>query len=300
MFQILLFAGPLVAGALLRGRIRSRPFHRAVTDVFFPALILELLLSDPPAGEAVVAGFGALLFHVVLLAPLGWAAARLLRRDVGEALLPVAFMNSGFLGIPATLFFAGPAAARYAVLYDQAMTIVIYTFGLALVLPGGARRGVWEVLLAPPFWAFLVALGLGRAGLLPGEAVLTAVGWVGRLTVPVALFAVGLDLSGRRDDLAPAAALAGLRLAGGALAAIVAIACLRAAGGALGLVAQDPNFARMIWIEGIMPSAVFSAVLPARYGAGGTLAATTVLLSTLLFLPWMLLLQTAAPAAFLP
>jgi predicted permease len=52
--------------------------------------------------------------------------------------------------------------------------------------------------------------------------------------------------------------------------------------------AGDPDFARACLMESMMPSAVFSAVLPARYGAGRTLPATIVLLSTIFFPFWVL------------
>ena len=291
--KLFLFLVPLALGFSLRGRVRSGPIHRAVTDLFFPVLVFELLLSDPPGGAALGVSFAFLGMMVAGMTPVGLLLARALGRSRGEVLLPVAFMNSGFLGIPACLLLAGEGAGRYAVLIDQAMSLSIYTYGLAMILPGGWRRGLVEVARAPATWALVFALALGRAGWRPSDPILTAMGWFGRATVPLALFAVGLDLAGTRADLRDATCAAGARIVAGTALGIATLWTLRAALGTAGA-AGDPNFARACLLESMMPSAVFSAVLPARYGAAGTLPATIVLVSTVLFPIWAMMVLAVA------
>lgn len=300
--QLLVLFVPMLAGAAFGRRIKSERFHFAVTDILFPCLVFSLVISGVPTISEIAVSAAALLLSLVILLPIGLLTARFFGDPKRACVLPIAFGNSGFLGIPATLIVAGDAAARYAVYFDQAMTIAIYSIGLSVIVPGGVRRGFIEVIKAPVFWIFLLALVLSKGGVRPPEVIVAVLDGVGRLTVPAALFAVGLDLDLSTATMKSAALPALVRIAGGVFAATITIAV----GGwicAFAMVPDgvrstlsDPSFSRMVLVQGLMPSAVFSALLPARYGQGGTLAPAIVLTTTAIFPLWISLMLVMFPA----
>lgn len=271
-----------------------------MTDFLFPTLIFYLLVTEPPQIRALVFSSGALLSHVLLMLPIALLATKMLARQRGEITLPVMFMNSGFMGIPCALLFGGLESARYAVLFDQAMTITIYTLGLALAIPGGPFKGLKEVGRAPAFWAFVLAIALGWTTGAWSAELLRPLYWIGSITVPAALFAVGLDLKFSKKDIHAAVPAAALRLVASTLVGIGLIYLISRSSWIMGGLADSRAFLRMLWIQSIMPAAVFSAVLPARYGAGGPLASTIVVVSTVLFIPWFLILLWLVPESFVP
>jgi predicted permease len=62
-------------------------------------------------------------------------------------------MNSGFLGIPLMKLLGGSEAMNLTVIFDQFNTFIIFTMGIIVVSGGFSLRGVKEMVKSPLLWA---------------------------------------------------------------------------------------------------------------------------------------------------
>lgn len=284
----------VLCGALMGfwRKLRPEPFVTAVMDLFMPALVFETLLTTrTPAAEMISAGLAsavviAFLFVLCLL------ARPMLGRPLRAFALPVLFMNAGFLGIPLMDLAFGADAVGRIVVYDQVQSFFMFSLGIWIALDRPAGGGADPVgILRESFSAFLreplihaiwLAVVLRWTGWTVPTPLLRPIQFVGSVTPPLALFALGLRLSAVpiRSLSDPAvlrhlAAILLLRFAGG-------LACGYLAAGLLSLEGLTRD---VVLIGSALPSAVFSYVLAERYNAEPDLAAVAVFSSTILYLP---------------
>ncbi|HAK46123.1 MAG TPA: hypothetical protein DCO79_09445, partial [Spirochaeta sp.] len=159
------------------------------------------------------------------------------------------------------------------VIIDQMQTFYIFTIGIIIVSGGFSGAGLKEMIKTPLLWAILAGFFFRFTGIKIPAAVTEIFRFSGEGASALAAFTVGCSMSRRRIILNRhlAAGLV-LRFAGGFLAGWLASMLFNLTGST-----------RIIMIVATsLPSAVFSYVLPLRYGVDTELAGSMVVVSTIL------------------
>lgn len=282
----------IVAGVVF-GRWRKigpELFVAAVMDLFMPALVFDALLTaDVSLGQMLTSGissalvigflYGLCLLTHFVLGKENWP----LRRFA----LPVLFMNAGFLGMPLMSLAFGPEAVGRIVVYDQVQSLFMFTLGIWVAAPRQSSRSVVRESLAaflkePLIYAILAGIGLRWAGVRAPESILIPIRFLGSVTPPLALFALGLRLASTPLKFLASPAIQ---------KSLVLILLLRFAGGwacgtaVAAVLSLDGLTRQVVLIASALPSAVFSYILAERYQAEPDLAAAAVFTTTILSLP---------------
>lgn len=231
----------------------------------------------PGMVKAPFLGFGAEMV-VMGLAYLAARGLRLDRRTTGALMLVAAFGNTGFLGYPVTkaAFPDNDHAVLTAVMFDEfAMATVLNSIGVAVAASFAGSRFEWGNLLqflkTPLFPATIVALALKDAYV--PMIIMDTLGYLAAGTVPLAMISIGLSLSGGSLKTYPAAFGVAFLLKMALLPVIMYYT--------LPLIGVTGVVSQVVVLESAMPSAVFTGVVAARYGANGAFAAGAVFLMTL-------------------
>lgn len=238
-------------------------------DVFVPMLILSVFASNPIE----VTDFGWLIFvgAVVILLPglFAFFIAPLFKLQRKTFVPPMMFKNSGNLGIPLLLFTFG----------EEFLPAILILFIIENVLHFSV--GIWMLSHGERSFAFLkqpiiisAALGLALSIAhisLPGWMV-TALGLMGDVSVPLMLFALGvrlveLDLHGWKVGLLGAI---GAPLFG-----------LLAAASVLFWVPLQAHLVDVVWLFATLPPAVLNYLIAERYRQQPDQVAAIVLFSNL-------------------
>ncbi len=167
------------------------------------------------------------------------ALARLLfRASLGEALMlgqGAQLGNVGYMGIPLMFSLYGEAGAAFAVLAMLTDTLLVQVPTLALLEVAKARGGrpvdaVLGVLKGfvriPVVTGVALAAAVAASGTAPPAALAFFADMLGRTAGPVALFAIGASLAGRRlaDGLPQVGLMVGFKLAVAPLAVAASMA----------------------------------------------------------------------------
>ncbi|MBU1343907.1 MAG: AEC family transporter [Proteobacteria bacterium] len=246
---------------------------RIVTDFFMPALIFYSLYTSDINLAKTLKLFGAVSFVLAFLFVLSLFYCRFFKLEFKAFAPPVLFMNSGFLGIPLMKLWGGFAAMNYIVIYDQIQTFYIFTLGIIIVTGGFTLSGVREMIKSPLLWAIIAGFLCKHLRIPVWENLIQALGYCGAGAPALATFALGCSLKNRRI-IADPHLLSGLifRFVFGFLAGWIATAALNISG----------MERTVILVASSLPSAVFSVVLPLRYGINARFAGSLVLASSLL------------------
>lgn len=289
--QLIPIIAPVLVGVLAGfGWQRLRlPFDRdfltqLVMFVGVPCLILDGIagLTTPPATFLSMVGYA-----IVVLATcgvVGAVALRLLGQPLRSYLPPIAFGNSGNLGLPLCLFAFGSEGLGLAIGFYLVGSVTQFLIGPLFQ----GRQPVWRTLLTTPVnYAAVAGLALLGTGTKLPLWVGNSIGLLAGMAIPLMLVALGHALGSFGVQRLPVAAgIATARLGLGF-----------AAGYALTLVLGLEGTARgVVIIESAMPVAVFNYLLAARYDRHPGDVAGAILVSTLLsFASLPLLLLVALP-----
>jgi malate permease and related proteins len=246
----------------------------AVTEIIVylgtPSLVFSSLASKPLfAADLVVLAGGILLIFagVALLIRLYFAIAGF--SSPGFA-LPTLFMNAGNMGIPLALFAFGPEGMQRATLLFVMITFLQYSIGI-YILTG---RGNWmEIFRLPLIYAALAGLLFNLGQVKIPELLLQPVIMLGQATIPIMLISLGYRLY-QVESLQWGHAFGGalLRIVGGFAAANCAVA----------LIGADGVNRQVLLLYGSLPSAVVNFILTEKYRQDPALAASIVVLGTLM------------------
>lgn len=254
-------------------KIDEHTLTRVLTDFFMPALIFHsLYTSDIILGETIRL-LGATTLAVFILIALSLLYCRTTGVSAKAFAPSICFMNSGFLGIPLMALWGGTAAMNIDVIIDQMQTFYIFTIGIIIVTGGFSIKGLKEIVKTPLLWAIVIGFICRFGGLIIPDAILEIFKFSGGGASALAAFTVGSSMSSRRIIINRhlAAGLL-LRFVGGFLAGWLA-----------SVVFNLNGTTRIIMIVATsLPSAVFSYVLPLRYGVDTELAGSMVVVSTIL------------------
>lgn len=269
---------PLIVGLLAGIILRRRPEKFKNFLVNFILYFIIPLFVFQVMWKAVLKGKILLVFSLAALCTVivGIIVSLLLstflkEADFRDVALPVAFMNSGNLGIPAAAFIFGSAGIAYAVIFNAAIALLIFTAGVAIVSPRGGFKTVFRI---PVIYALALGLVLNRWG-------------------PAFPSSVKAFETFQNSAMFLMLALVGWRLSFLKLSAVSYIAWISACrfgAGVLGAVLiiwmfDLPSlYAAPVAVLSLMPSAVNSYILTEKYNASATLASGGIALSTVIFL----------------
>ena len=235
-----------------------------------PSLVFSSLASKPLfAGDIIVLSAGVLLIFagVGLLIRLYFFLTGL--RSRGFA-LPTLFMNAGNMGIPLALFAFGQEGMQRATLMFVIITFLQYSLGI-YILNG---RGNWtEIFRLPLIYAAIAGLMVNLAQIKIPGLLLQPVIMLGQATIPIMLISLGYRLY-QVESLQLGHALGGalLRILGGFAAANIAV----------NLIGAEGVNRQVLLLYGALPAAVINFILTEKYRQDPGLAASIVVLSTII------------------
>ncbi len=262
------------------GFLLTRIYHlsqdtliKVIVDFLMPMLIFHALYTSDIRAVQVLNLAGIATFIVAVLLLLSYGYVKIAGIEAGQFIPPVIFMNSGFLGIPLMKLWGGLAAMNLIVIYDQIQTIYIFTLGILIITGGFNLRGSKETLKSPMLWAIILGFAFRFLSIPVPDPLLTTLGFGGNAAPPLAAFALGVSLGETRFHFNRHlfAALV-LRIGVGFL-------CGLAGSAIFGLEGMSRT---VVIVAASLPSAVFSSVLPMRYGVKADFAGTMVVVSTIL------------------
>ncbi|MBC7092469.1 AEC family transporter [Candidatus Bipolaricaulota bacterium] len=261
-------------------RVPAQPLAQLAFWVLSPALIFESLrTAQLPAAHAVLVAAFTVAHYLGMFALSIPVRRRWFPGDPGAqaaASLVLTFGNCGNLGLPILLFAYGQPGVDVGVVFLATNTVLLTTLGVGLATWEGSfrwRRVVLGLLRVPWPYAVAAAAVARLAGGLP-LPLARATGLLAEGAIPLFLVLLGVELAHVRPTqvAGPALALGGLRLLGGGLLAW----------GLAWAFGTSGTLRASLVVEGSMPTAVNSFLLALQYDRRPDLAASALLLSTLL------------------
>lgn len=267
------------------------PFQREfltglVMNIGVPCLILHGTLQLDADASLFLSMIGFAILALLVCTLVGATALRATSQPLRSYLPPIAFGNSGNLGLPLCLFAFGRQGLGLAIGFYLVGSVSQFIAGPLFQ----GRQPVWRTLLTTPV-NYAALLGVG---LLAMDATLPL--WLGNtiellsgLAIPLMMLALGHALGSFRVQRLPVAAgIAAGRLGLGLLV-----------GYAITLVFGLTGVQRgVVLVQSAMPVAVFNYLLAARYDRHPEDIAGAIVISTLVaFAALPALLLFALPAA---
>ena len=248
----------------------------SLTDIIVyltaPCLAFASLTAKPLfAADIVVilAGAAAILGGVGLLI---WLYSLLFRFRSGGFVLPVLFMNAGNMGLPLALFAFGEPGLQRATVFYVIMSTLQNSLGIYIL---SSDRGWKEIFRLPLIYATLLGLFVNLTKIQVPEPVLEPIRLLGFSTIPLMLVSLGYRLNSIKSIIWGHSLVGALiRIVGGFACAYVTVTLL----GIHGVNRQ------VILLYGSLPSAVVNFVLTEKYGQDPELAASIIVITTLLSL----------------
>lgn len=244
-----------------------------ISDLFMPSLIFISLYKSDIHASLVFDLAGATTLVVALLALSSFLYATAFKLDKRSFMPSLIFMNSGFLGIPLMQLWGGTPAMNLIVIYDQIQTIYIFTLGILIITGGMTKKSLGTIVKSPILWAVFAGFFFRFTAIPIPSALVTTFEFGGGAAPPLAAFALGVSLKSTKWHLDRhiAGGLA-IRFVGGFVFALLATRIF----GITGLSRS------VVLVASALPSAVFTSVLPIRYGVRSDFGSTMVIISTVL------------------
>ncbi len=243
---------------------------RLAMTLSVPCLIFVALMKTDVDPEALAALSLASLaaYGIVMIA--SFALVKVMRLDVPTYLAPLAFGNTGNLGLPLAMFAFGEVGLGYAVVVFAVMAILSFTIGIWIVSGGGSlKRVIQEPLVAA---TLLGALFLWQGWETP-SFLTNALELIGQMAIPMMLITLGVAVA-RLETRAMGQAVV--------LALIKVAICVAAGWSAATWFGLEPVAAAVLIVQVATPVAVTSYLLAVKYGADAQPVAGLVVASTLL------------------
>ena len=180
---------------------------RLVTLITLPPYLFANMLNTFSKEELTGLLYGLLIpvMSIVISFALGLATARLLKvRQGRRGLFSTGFATSNtiFIGLPVNVALFGQEAIPYVLLYFFSNTIFFWTIGNYMLSLDGERNQepIWSVgtlkrIMPPPFLGFLLGVLLVMVEFRPPTFFMDAAGYIGSLTMPLAIIFTGITLA---------------------------------------------------------------------------------------------------------
>lgn len=248
----------------------------SLTDIIVylaaPCLVF-VSLSDKPLFAAdiavILAGAAGILGGVGLLI---WLYSLLFRFRSGGFVLPVLFMNAGNMGLPLALFAFGEPGLQRATIFYVIMSTLQHSLGIYIL---SGDRGWKEIFRLPLIYATLLGLFVNLTKIQVPEPVFEPIRLLGSSTIPLMLVSLGYRLNSIKSIIW------GHSLVGALIRIVGGFACAYGTVTFLGIHGVNRQ---VILLYGSLPSAVVNFVLTEKYGQDPELAASIIVITTLLSL----------------
>ncbi|MFH1786049.1 MAG: AEC family transporter [archaeon] len=179
-----------------------------VLMVAMPALSFEAMYNIESFTGLYWLPVGGLLVALVVTA-IAFPAAKMMKlkkQETGSFVISSLLPNVGFLGLPIMAAFFGQAGVEAAVVYIISFNILSPTvvnyisecYGGAC--PASGKQMLKKVLLFPLFIAFILGIAFNFSGIALPEILMTLVGDVGSITIPLILVSIGVLLKMEKAD----------------------------------------------------------------------------------------------------
>ncbi len=252
--------------------VDAKDLVNITSDFFLPALIFhsvsESTLSSQDLGA--VLSSSALIF--ILLLALGWVWVRLTGENPRSVLPALVFMNSGFLGIPLMKIWGGNEAMNLIVIFDQVQGFFMFSIGILIITGGFSKKSFSTLLRSPIIWAMALGFLFKASGLTLPRSVASSLFFIGEAASPLACAALGVSIKHTRFSFHKS--LFGsliFRFVGGYLIGLLVVTLF----GLTGMIRT------VTLVASALPSAMFTSILPLRYGQDNEYASMMVIISTL-------------------
>lgn len=270
---------------------------KVLFNIVTPAAVLITMQGQAFTGQTAEDALWAILSFTLVTLTVGllsFGAAGLFRvpeRDRGVYRIQLAFTNVGFMGIPLVTVVFGEAAGLPILLMNTVYLILIYSFGVFLLLHERGRKLLDPALLKRmvniPLVSSCGGIVLLVTGLRLPEAVNSGLALLGDAMVPLGMLIVGIQLSKTR----PARVLTRRNL-GFCLLSLLAVPALAMV---LCIFLPQSSLVSAVLVYAMaMPSGTMCAVLAEEFDRGPLLASEALALNTLLSLvtlpAWALIL----------
>ena len=268
---ILIFSG-FIMGRLVT--LSEDTLLKILADFFMPLLVFSSLYLSPISPLDMLTLSGSVVFVIILTLSAALIYAAVSGADKQTFTLPVIFMNSGFLGIPLMQIWGGYEAMNIIIIYDQIQMFLIFTLGYLLLEGGVSITGIKASVKSPILWAVIAGFMFNLLSIPLPESLIRTFSFAGNAAPPLAAFALGHSLSGRKKERVSIHVFTGiiLRMVGGFLCGILTVRLFNVAG----------LMKTVILVTSALPAAVFSYVLPARLGYDSSIPREIVIISTIL------------------
>ena len=260
-------------------------FSRFITTVTLPATIIQSLLRDYDA-RLIKDGLYCLLIGMGLLLvyfPVSMLLRKVLKVREGRKGLwsfATSISNAGFMGIPVSYAVFGADGAFFAAMFVVAMNIIMYSLGMAVLLKDGkGEKGsfVKKALLNSANLSTAIGLIIFIGQIQLPDAVTTIIKYLADITSPLAMFLIGLYVSGNKlteifhdKDVLTSSAVKLL------LFPLIAFTVVRLLPIEAGMNAKNTTLLVMA-----MPSPAMTMILASRYECDTDFAGKAVCVSTL-------------------
>lgn len=243
---------------------------RLVLNVGIPCLVFRSLtsLDVPPAELARMAGLAAAVMS--MFAGAGYLILKAMRLPAHTFLGPLAFSNSGNVGLPICLFAFGEAGLALGMAYFAVSSTCHVVLGGPLFSGSFSVRPFFR---SPLTWAVLVTVAVVASGIaIPIWAQRTTT-LLGDIAIPLMLLTLGVSLAQMHPrSLGRSVTLSLIRLGLGLGAGLLLTELL----GVEGLTRK------VLVLQASMPVGVLNYLFAQRYGRSPEQVASLVLVSTLL------------------
>lgn len=199
---LLIFAGwYMTKKGMMDGHTNER-MSQMIVRVFNPMLIVasaadsagQISLYTMALVGAIACGmFAILIFAGMIFSPLFQKERR--QRSIYQ--LMFVFSNLGFIGIPVVSSILGPEYVIYVTEFVLVYNLVFYTYGMTL-MEGKLSLSALKGMLNPGTVYSFIALLIIIYGIHVPDFIKTAVTYLGNVTSPMALVAVGFSLANSR------------------------------------------------------------------------------------------------------
>jgi len=275
---VFLLAGVGFAWVRLGFEYRLEFVTRLSMTLAVPALIFVALMQAEIAPAALSALSLAALVAYGLVTVATAVLVRVSGLDQRSYLAPLAYGNTGNLGLPLALFAFGDLGLGYAVVVFAVMAILSFSFGIWVVSGGG---GLGKLVREPMVAATLLgALFLWQGWETP-QFLTRALELIGQMAIPIMLITLGVAVA----RLRPARITRAIWLSAAKFILCAGLAWITGLWFEL-----DPVAFGVLVLQLATPVAVTSYLLAAKYEADAEAVAGLVVVSTLMSVPLLSML----------
>lgn len=275
----------------------EKAFNQYLYYLALPALTIVKIVDIPLSGLGwrFLAVNTLPLFAVMALVWLLWKAGALDWRFARLLVIVSVMGNTVYLGFPVIAMRLGEQAIGYAAICTSLQNIFIFTCGfmmMTVICEGPCPPSHFMRLIGRNvvLWASVAGLAMAGYGLRFPAIVHDVLSDIGKTTLPLSLFTIGVSLYGKRvaHNLPRIALVSGFKL-------LLLPLFYLAASGAMGFTGP---VSRVAFLEIVMPVAVLNFIIAKEFDFDADLVSQTIVFSTLAFFP-LLYLYDWAMTAFL-